>query len=516
MTAQVSPPAGVIIGRDLGGETTLDCDVVIIGSGSGGAVVADRLAAAGQRVVVLEEGPYVAPETYGAWRPSESLRNIWRDGAMTVAVPLGDTPAINVTMGRVVGGSSVLTGGVCFRTPDYVLDEWVKERGLAELGPQGMSPYFDEIERRVQVETVPKNMRSLGVQRFDQGLRDKHGFGLKPLRRNTVDCNGCGQCNFGCPHGAKQSVDVAFLPSALRNGTQVISDCLVERILFKGSKAVGVRGRLYKDHRRTKGPAITVHARKVVVACGAWHSPLLLRRSGVGRLDPRLRWNLGRHLTLHPAFKMLARFDERLEGWKGALQSAYTDGFEDEGLTIMSLFVPTGVLAATMPGFGHELAARVKDIPKLAIMGGIIHDAGGGVVRSGPGREPIVTYRMAAGDRAKIPRIVRLMAETFFEAGAKELFLPVLGAPSQTAETFGNFDLEAVKGSQWECTSQHPLGSARMGATRRSSVVDDRGRVWGVDGLYVADGSVVPTSLGVNPQVTVMAMALRIAALMKP
>lgn len=502
-----SVPSGITLGRELGRKQTLDCDVVIVGSGAGGAVVAHELAEAGQRVIVLEEGPYIAPETYQAWRPSESMRHIWRDGGMTVAFPWGDGPAINVTMGRVVGGSSVLTGGVCFRTPDHVLDEWVRDRHLPDLSPHHMEPFFDEVERDVHVVTVPDAMRSRGVRRFGQGLDTGYGHQLKPIRRNTIDCEGYGQCNFGCPKGAKQSVDVAYLPKALRNGAQVISDCLVERVLMKGGRAVGVKGHLLRDHRRARGPSIEVRAKRVVVACGSWHSPLLLRRSGIGRRNR----NVGRHMTLHPAFKMLARFDEPIEGWKGALQSAYTDAFEDEGLTIMSLFIPTGVLAATMPGFGATLARRAADIPNLAIMGGIIHDEGGGVVRRGPGREPLVTYRMHPRDRASIPTIVRRMADIFFEGGAKEVFLPVLGAEPQTADSLKKFPLEKLPGRQFECTSQHPLGSCRMGPSAKSSVTDDHGRVWGTEGLYVADGSIVPTSLGVNPQVTIMAMALRVA-----
>jgi len=171
--------------------------------------------------VVLEEGPFVPPEDYGRMRPSESIRHLWRDGAMTTAFGLGDTPLVNVTMGRCVGGSSVLTGGVCFRIPDAVLQEWVDERGLADLSPAAMEPYFEEVERVVRVEEVPEHMRSRGTRRFGEGLA-RRGHALQPLRRNTRGCGGCGRCNFGCPRQAKQSVDLTYLPRAFAGGARLV------------------------------------------------------------------------------------------------------------------------------------------------------------------------------------------------------------------------------------------------------------------------------------------------------
>jgi len=496
-------------GREHRGPLRIDTDVVIVGSGAGGAVVAAECAAAGLSVVVLEEGPHVAAVDYGRMRPSEHMRRLWRDGGMSFAVGVGDTPMINVAMGRGVGGSSVLTGGVCFRVPGEIAHTWVHERGLTDLSEEKLEPLYEEVEEIVHVEEVPASMRSEGVRRFEQGA-EKMGYALKPLRRNTKGCNGCGMCNFGYPHQAKLSVDLTFLPRAVRDGARIVSDCRVDRVVVKGGRAVGVRGRLLnrgEGRRGRPGDEVHVTARRVVVSAGAWHTPLLLKRSGLGRRGGPL----GRHLTLHPSFRMMARFDEPIRGWQGALQSAYSDAFQSEGITLVSLFVPPGVIAATMPGFGEQYVGRAKHIPHIAVFGGLIHDQGGGTVRRVPGREPLVTYRMAKQDRARIPRVIRLMAETFFAAGAAECFLPVLGLHAQTADDLAKLDLEHLPGRRFECASQHPLGSCRMGVDDRSGAVDDTGRFWGIDHLYVADGSVVPTSLGVNPQLTVMTMALRIA-----
>ncbi len=496
---------GYFSARDHRGPLELDCDVVVVGSGAGGSVVATELAQSGLRVIVLEEGPRIEGPQHGQMRPSESMRPAWRDGAFVAALGVGDSPAINVTMGRCVGGSSVLTGGVCFRIPGAVLDEWQRELGLEEYSEAALEPYVSHVERAIHVEEVPVGMRSRSTSLFVEGA-ERLGLPIKPIRRNTKGCNGCGRCNFGCPHGAKMSVDLSYLPRAVEQGVQVWSHALVDRVVTRNGRAVGVVGRLLNRDGASPGDRLRVRARRVVVAAGAWHTPLLLRRSGVGHP----RW-VGQGMTLHPGFRVLARFARPVRGWQGALQSAYTDAFEHEGITLMGLFVPNGVLGATMPGVGPEHVAAARNIDHLAMFGGIIHDAGGGTVHRGPGREPVVTYRMAPEDRAKIPRVITLLAETFFAAGAEEVFIPVLGLRGLDADAFRRTDLTKFPSSRIECASQHPLGSARMGCSRENSVVDPDGRVWDTQELYIADGSVLPTSLGVNPQLSIMTVATRTA-----
>ncbi len=477
----------------------LETDVVVVGSGATGAVVAATLAEAGQRVVVLEEGPRVAPAKYGAMRPSQSLRALWREAGMSFAIGVGDSPVINVMMGRCVGGSSVLTGGVCFRLPEHVLHRWRTERGLTALEPRELEACFEDVERRVGVKEVPAALRSRSAELFGEGAR-KLGVTLKPLRRNTEGCRGMGRCNFGCPHGAKLSVDVSYLPRALAAGAQLRTECLVKRVLHEGGRAVGVEARTSRGRLR-------VRARRVVLAAGAYHTPLLLLASGLGRDSGQV----GRNLTLHPSFRVMARFDEPVEGWRGALQSTFSDDLEAEGITLVNLFVPPGVLAATLPGIGPAHLRNAATIPHLAVFGGLVHDEGGGRVRRGLGREPWVTYRMAARDKAVVPRLMRTMAEIYFAAGAKEVFLPVLGLPAVTPDALRALPLEQISGRQLECSSQHPLGTCRMGTQPGSSVVGPDHECWELKELFIADGSVVPTSLGVNPQLTLMALATRLA-----
>ncbi|MCB9597595.1 MAG: GMC family oxidoreductase [Sandaracinaceae bacterium] len=498
----------VVEGHDHRGAVTLSADVVVVGSGAGGMVAATILAESGLDVLVLEEGRNVPAAIHGKLRQSQSLRHLWREGGMTLAVGVGATPGVNVTMGTGVGGSSLVTGGVCLRVPEAILAPWSRALGLSELTPEGMDPYYREVEEAVHVEQVPVEMQSRSTELFGIGAA-KLGHPIRPIGRNTKGCNGCGRCNFGCPEQAKMSVDLAYLPRLLAAGGRVWSDCLVERVIHRNGRATGVRGRLRNGPGRTRGSRVTVHARVVIVACGGIHSPVLLSASGLASVGGQV----GRNMTLHPGFRVFATFDEPVRGWRGALQSAYTDAFEHEHVTLMSLFIPGSVIAATMPGAGPALMRRAKELPHIAMFGAMVHDEGPGTVWRNPfAREPVVTYRMSPSDRRAMYRGIRLVGETFLAAGAKQLYLPVLGIDGPfDADGFRRFELEKVPPRRIECSSQHPLGSIQMGAVASASGVDPDGRLWDTDNVFLCDGSVIPTSLGVNPQLTIMAMATRIA-----
>lgn len=501
-------------GRDLSASTVLDCDVVVVGSGAGGATVATELALAGQDVIVLEEGPQISAAEHGAMRQTESLRHVWREAGMTASIGLFGAPTVNVTMGRVVGGSSMVTGGVCFRTPEPVLDAWAKDMksvtGSAHgLDAEGMTPFFDHVEKAIHVEEVPLSMRSRSTELFAEGSRAR-GHTLTSMRRNTRGCNGCGRCNFGCPESAKLSVDLAYLPRAVAAGARVYSDCLVDRVTIEHGRAVGVAGRTLDGESRPRH-RLTVRSKRVVVACGGMHTPALLQASGSGRWGG-VGSSVGRGLTLHPGCRVFARFDEKVRGWRGAQQSAYSDKLWSQGVLMISLFVPPSVIAAQLPGVGPAHSRLASDVDQIAMFGVMVHDEGGGIVQRNPfGREPLTFYRWSQSDRHAMFLGLKEAGETFFAAGAKEIFLPILGMPGVDADAFRRIDWDRLPVSRLECASQHPLGSCRMGPTAGSSAVDPHGQSWDVQNLYVADGSILPSSLGVNPQVTIMAMATRIA-----
>jgi choline dehydrogenase-like flavoprotein len=491
-------------GRERRQRLELKADVVVVGSGAGGAVVARELARAGRSVVVVEEGDWVKPAEYGKLSPVQTMRRCWREAGLSAAVALGETPFISVLQGRCVGGSSVLTGGVCFRIPDGVLHHWSRDLGLTTLTPEGIDANFRVVEEAVHVETVPDAMRSRSTELFVDGAA-KLGIPMKSLRRNTQGCHGESRCNFGCPHGAKMSVDFSYLPGACERGALIVSDALVERIDVAGGVARGVSGRLLDGEGQRTVP-FEVRAKIVVVACGSLHTPLLLRASGID--SP----HLGRHMTLHPAVRVTAIFDETVAGWDGSMQSVYSDHFASDGITLVSVYPPPSILAAAFPGIGPRHRENVHKMPNVAVFGAMIHDHGGGRVRRWIGREPLVTYRMAPEDRPRLMRGMEIVARMGFAAGARAIAMPIFGLDSlQSERELDDFVAHPPEMHRIECTAYHPLGTARMSAERRSGVVRESGEAWQVNNLFVADGSVLPTSIGVNSQLAIMAMADKIA-----
>jgi len=512
MTTRGLPSDGAIVQGcelDRGFEETFDA--VVVGSGAGGAPVAACLAEAGWRVLVLEEGPYYTPEEYGHFRPSQTLRRLWREAGLLAAFGLGATPVIGLAAGRCVGGSSVLTGGVCFRIPSEVHQAWADDLGLHELSEKSFEPIYEEIERRIHVQEVPTDMRSFATRRLVGGA-ESLGIRMGSTRRNMLHCEGNARCNFGCPAIAKQSVDVSYLPSAFSHGARLVSDALVERILVTGGRATGVQGRVIDLRTGKPRHPFTVHASVVVVACGTLHTPVLLARSGIARSHPAL----GAGVTLHPAIRMSAQFDDPVDGFSGALQSVYSDHFASEGLTIVGVHSPPNVLAAALPGVGAAHREIVRRMRGLAAIGGMVHDAGGGRVRPGPAREPILTYRMAARDLVRVRRLITILGEIAFAGGARVLYPPVFGIDGiHSVEELRRLEHEPIDPRRIECIAFHPLGSARMAARAEDGIVSPSGEVFDVKGVFVADGSVLPTSIGVNSQLPVMAMATRTARLIR-
>jgi len=493
-------------GRDHSGDLDLDCGVVVVGSGSSGAVIACHLAEAGFDVIVVEEGGHTTPDEIARMRPSQTMRHLWREAGMTMAVGVRGSPMINVMMGRCVGGSSVMTGGVCFRIPEAVLREWRDDHGLSEFTPEALEACYADVEKVGHIAEVPVDMQSRSTALFAEGAA-KLGHTVQPMRRNTHDCHGWSTCNFGCPRGAKMSVDRTYLPRAVSAGAAVHSDCLVDRVTRDRGRATGIEGRVLNGPDGSPGGKLTIRASRVVLAAGAYHTPLILQRSGVGKRSRQV----GRNLTLHPAFRVMARFDEDVSGWRGSMQSAFSGDFEDEGIQLNSMFTPGGILAATMPGIGDAHRQRAMSVKNLAMFGANLHDDPGGVVTRGLGREPFVRYGMSRRDKSRIPRALQICADIFFAAGAREVFIPVLGFDGLDADAFKQLDLSRIPTGRLECTSQHPLGTARMGVDESTSVVNREGRCWELEELYVADGAAVPTSLGVNPQLAIMTLATRTA-----
>jgi choline dehydrogenase-like flavoprotein len=482
---------------DLGGDLAVEADVVVVGTGAGGAVVARELAEAGVAVVLVEDGDYV-DRTQFTGRVFEMQQLMYKRGGATFSV--GNT-FIPIPLGRAVGGSTTVNSGTCFRAPDRVLSAWRDELGLGELGPDGMGKYFDRVESVLQVapakaELLGGNARVVARGAAALGLQH-HG----PLRRNAPDCDGKGVCVFGCPTDAKRSTNVSYVPLALKAGAELFTGCQVQRIIVESGAATGVVARTRGGHK------VTIRARAVVIAAGALETPLLLARNNLCGGSGEL----GRNLSIHPAAGMLAEFDENISAWNGIPQGYCIEDFHAEGILFEGAYTPLELTMSMVQQLGPRLVELAERFDHVASFGFMVEDTSRGSVREALG-QPVVTYMLGEGDVARVKRGVDLLAQVFFAAGARRVITPVHGFDELTSPAdLDRLRRTTIRASDLDLSAYHPLGTARMGTRPATSVVGPDHQAHDVDRLYVVDGSAVPSSLGVNPQVTIMALATRAA-----
>jgi choline dehydrogenase-like flavoprotein len=462
----------------------LDADVCVVGAGAGGAVVAAELAEGGARVVVLDQGPRHDPDEFTA-RPPEMLARLYRDGGQTATL---GAPPILLPLGSGLGGTTLVNSGTCFRTPRRVLERWARDFGL-ELDEATLRPCFERVERALSVAEVTPELAGANAavaRRGAERLGWSHGY----LRRNARGCVGSGVCVFGCPTSAKQHTGITYIPRASAAGARIVTGAEVREVRVEGGRVRGVGVRL------SHGRRLEVRAPTVVVACGTIHTPLLLDRSGLGDASGQR----GRNLALHPATAAFARMEDVVDMARGVPQSFYIDEFAEEGIMFEGVAGPPAYAAMALPLTGDAHADAMSDYRRLAQFGLMVSDSSRGSVRAVAGR-PVIRYDLCAEDVAKFRTGLAHMRELFLAAGAREVYLPLpAGVPPQRARAR---DLTLM--------AFHPLGTARADARASHGVTDGDLALHGVEGLHVADGSVVPSALGVNPQMTIMALATRLA-----
>ncbi len=488
--AVTDPPLDCTPSPDWPSCTT--ADAVVVGSGAGGALAARRLARAGLAVVVIEEGRQHPTAEFRAQQPADRFPALYRDGGATVL--LGSPPLL-LPIGRAVGGTTLVNSGTCYRTPDRVRDLWRSAWGLplADRLPE----LLDEVEALLSVAPQPVDVLGNNGLIALRGA-ERLGWQAAPLRRNAPGCGGCGQCAAGCPSGAKNGVHRNALPDACAAGARIVTRARVLRLVVERGRATGILA------RRPDGSTLEILAPLVVVAAGAPQTPSLLRRSGLGRHP-----GLGRGLAVHPATAVAGRFDEPVMSWHGVLQSVGIEQFHDAGVLIEATSTPPGMGSFMLPGAGRALRAELDGADRLAYLGAMVADRPSGRVLGA--RRPLLRYDLAPEDAAKLRRSIVAMGQVLFAAGAREVLTglrrrPVVSHPDELDAV-----VSAVPARELHLAAFHPTGSARMGGDAQTCPVDVDGRLRGVAGVYVADASVLPSCPEVNPQLSIMAVALGIA-----
>jgi choline dehydrogenase-like flavoprotein len=490
-------------------DTTLDCDVVVVGSGAGGGTAAGVLAAAGLRVIVLEKGEYNDRSDF-THLESDAYASMYVDGA------LGSTTDGGTIMlaGATLGGGTVVNYTTSFPTPPSVREEWDRITGFESIFTgDGFDTALEAVQERL--ETNQDNCEPPSRdQILEKGLRNL-GWHVDEMPRNVSGCteSDCGFCTMGCRVGAKNSMLATYLQDASEGGARIVVGCDVEAIDLEGGRAGGVYARV-GDH------TLHVRATAVVVAAGALNTPALLLRSGI---DAR---PVGRYLRLHPVTVVWGRFDEMVEPWTGRLQTRYSDEFADLDGRGYGFRFETAPIHPLFPAafVGWEDGASFKrdilGLGHLAVAGILLRDRDHGSVTVRKDGSPQWKYRISSYDRAHIREGVRRGAELLAAAGAAEIFSsaakPVRWLPErEPIDAFvESSDALGYGPHQTSYFSFHQMGSARMGSDPGTSVVDANNEVHGVPGVYVMDGACFPTSSGVNPMISIAAIAHRGASLL--
>lgn len=470
-------------------------DVVVVGSGAGGAVVARTLARAGMSVVVVEEGRRHGVEEFRDTHPLERFLSLYRDGGTTAAL---GRPPVMLPVGRAVGGTTVVNSGTCYRTPTPVLRRWRDQAGLEWADPDAFAGALDEVWDMLRVAPVPPGVMGRNGELALAGARAL-GWRAGPITRNAPGCGGCCQCAIGCPRNAKFGVHLNALPDACSAGARIVAEARVERVVVERGTATGVLA------RRPDGTPFVVDAPVVVVSAGATETPLLLRRSGLGG-----HRRLGANLAVHPAVGVAGRFEEPVVAWRGVLQSAAIEEFHaSDGILVEATATPPGMGSMELPGVGGELLRQLEGADRLAWLGAMVADRPVGAVHGR--RRALVRYDLDAADGRRLVRAVGVMGRALFAAGASEVLtgIPghaVVGSPRQLDQA-----LAGAERRRLHVAAFHPCGTAAAGADPGRFPVDEHGQLRGVEGVWVADASVLPGCAEVNPQVTIMAVALTLA-----
>jgi choline dehydrogenase-like flavoprotein len=493
--AVVAREPRIVRGSELRRNLALRVDACVIGSGAGGAPIAKELAEAGLSVAMLEEGEHYTTDDYSA-RPRDMSALLYRDGGQIATIGV---PPILLPLGLSVGGSTQVNSATCFRTPPAVLAMWRERFGLEQLTPAELDPYFRRVERELNVSQTPAEIAGRNAAVVKRGA-DALGYSGDFIYRNVRGCVGSGVCNFGCPTAAKQHVGVTYVPKAWDAGATTYSGTRARRLVIDGRRVRAV------EAETASGRRLQIGCDLVVIAAGTIHSPLLLRRN---RIEDR-SGQIGRNLSLHPATGVRALFDEPIEMWAGVPQSYYVDEFADEGIMLEGAAGTPDWIATSLPYFGERHRELMESVRFLSQFGIMVSDGSRGRVRELRGTV-LVQYDLDRRDTERFKRGIEILADIYWAAGARRVYPPIAGLPELRPgemELLRSFELRP---QQLSLIAFHPLGTCRMGGDPARAPVDADGRLRGYEGIYVADGSIVPSSLGVNPQITIMALATRIA-----
>jgi choline dehydrogenase-like flavoprotein len=488
-------------------DTTLSCDVVIVGSGAGGGVVAGELAEAGFDVVVVEKGNYFAERDF-TQREATMIGELYESGGAYST----KNGSVSIFAGSCLGGGTTINWSGALRTPDYVLEEWSKNHANPHFTTPDYQRSFDAVEAATHVDTL-ESAHNIQNQALERGARAL-GYHTSTIPRNSngcaVDnCQSCGYCSLGCQRGTKMSVLKTYLQQAFERGARFLANAEVEKITIEQGKATGVQVTIPLTGRK-----VNIKAKFVVVAAGSIHTPALLIRSGLQHP------HIGRHLHLHPTVSVAGVYGEAVNAWHGNMMTALCNDFARQtgawGVKLETPPIHSGLLGMAMPWAGGK--AHKDAMRKAANVAGFIvltRDRDGGRITADKRGQPVADYAISPFDLAHLQRGILEAAHIHASAGARDLYLPHnqtfyfdLTKGWNTVEN----SLRAMSTWKWRANdfplfSAHQMGTCRMGGNRSTHPVSPEGETYEVKNLFVADSSPFPEASGANPMLSIQAMA---------
>jgi len=503
----------VIDAGDYQQSTTIEADVAIIGTGAGGGTTAEILTKAGLKVLLIEEGPLKSSNDF-----KMDERQAYKDLYQENAGRMNKDGSMSILQGRCVGGTTVINWTSSFRTPDQTLQFWGDEFKTEGVSKEEMAPWFEKMEQRLNIApwAFPANENNAVLSRGAEALN----IDWKVIPRNVAGCWNLGYCGTGCPTNAKQSMLVTTIPSALNEGAQLLYNARAERLIMDGKQVTGIEITALDKGYRPTGVKITAKAKTVVLSAGGINGAALMLRSDAP--DPNKR--VGKRTFFHPVAFSFAEFEKEINPFYGAPQSIYSDQYQWEtvdGPVGYKLEVPPlhpGLTSVLLMGHGEKHFEDMQKLPNMHSMIALLRDGfneesqGGNIELSDDG-SPIIDYPINDYLWDGIKRSHYKMAELEFAAGAKSVKVAHADSKWETSwkDAKAAIDNLPYIASRALVGSAHVMGGMAMGEDLSQCVVDSQGKYHYLDNLYVIDGSVFPTSIGANPQLSIYGMACRMA-----